>query len=191
MFVTLKKDYLGQKAGATLDVHEEPVAKSLIEQGIAEAVQGDPYGPLMARAVQSSVEALSRNLDSVINKALEEFARAQGKSHKGAVPALFGDQPPGDPNHCFGDFCLCVATGNRKRLEEHYQSAWVPAAGARKAPLGEASGSTGGYTVPPDFYRQLLALVSELAIFRPRAWVQPMASATPEFPNPIASAGPG
>jgi hypothetical protein len=55
MFVTLKKDYLGHKAGATLDIHEEPIAKSLIDQGICEALQGDPYGPLMAKAVASSI----------------------------------------------------------------------------------------------------------------------------------------
>lgn len=42
MFVTLKKDYLGHRAGATLDIHEEPVARSLIEQGVAQALEGDP-----------------------------------------------------------------------------------------------------------------------------------------------------
>jgi HK97 family phage major capsid protein len=185
MFITLKKDYLGHKAGATLDVHEEPVAKSLIEQGVAEAVQGDPYGPLMARAVEASVTTLGRQLDAVINKALEEFARAQGKSRKNAAAALFGEQGEGDPRHCFGDWCLCIATRNHKRLTEEYGSALVDHKGdkvSQKAPLGEASGSTGGYTVPPDFYQQLLALVAENAIFRPRAWVQPMASATLQFP---------
>jgi hypothetical protein len=45
MFVTLKKDHLGHKAGAALDVHEEPIARSQTEQGVAEAVQGDPYAP--------------------------------------------------------------------------------------------------------------------------------------------------
>ena len=115
MFVTLKKDYLGHKAGATLDIHEEPIARSLIEQAIAEAVQGDPYGPLMAKAVQSSVEALTKNLDSVINAALKEFADAQGKSRKNAVPAIFGAGPQsegGDPKKNFGDFCVAVARGD-------------------------------------------------------------------------------
>jgi hypothetical protein len=59
VFVTLKKDYLGHKAGATLDIHEEDVAKTLVAQGIAEALAGDPYGPLMAKAVEASVTALS------------------------------------------------------------------------------------------------------------------------------------
>jgi len=37
MFVVLKKDYFGQKAGTTLDI-DEPHTKSLLEQGIVEAV---------------------------------------------------------------------------------------------------------------------------------------------------------
>jgi hypothetical protein len=48
MFAVLKKDYFGQKAGTTLDI-DEPHTKSLLEQGIVEAVKGDPYGPLMAK----------------------------------------------------------------------------------------------------------------------------------------------
>jgi HK97 family phage major capsid protein len=51
-----------------------------------------------------------------------------------------------------------------------------------KAAMSESSGSAGGYTVPPDFYRQLLTIISDSAIVRPRAWVQPMASATLQFP---------
>ena len=41
---------------------------------------------------------------------------------------------------------------------------------------------TGGYTVPPEFYRQLLAIIEEQTFIRPRAFVQPMASATLQFP---------
>ncbi len=46
---------------------------------------------------------------------------------------------------------------------------------------GESSGVTGGYVVPPDFYQQLLAIATEAATLRQRAFVQPMASATPQF----------
>jgi HK97 family phage major capsid protein len=48
--------------------------------------------------------------------------------------------------------------------------------------MGEASGTTGGYTVPPDFYPQLLAINAEENIFRQYGFVQPMASATLQFP---------
>jgi HK97 family phage major capsid protein len=194
MFVTLKKDHLGHKAGATLDIHEEPVAKSLIEQGVAEALQGDPYGPLMAKATEAAVSGLTKNLDAVINKALEEIAKAQSKSRKNAVPLIFGDGGEGDPSRSFGDWCLQVAIlGSQKagpkakaaaaeKLEKVYkspQSDWSP---ETKAALGESSGVTGGYIVPPDFYQQLLAIAAEDSTFRQRAFVQPMASATLQFP---------
>jgi hypothetical protein len=142
VFVTLKKDYLGHKAGATLDIHDEGAARALGAQGIAEALASDPYGPLMAKAVEASVTALSKQLDTISNKTLEVFARAQGKSNKNAIKANFGEGGQGDPQHNFGDFCLAVAAKNLKRLEEHYKTFQVDHAGARvKAALGEASGS--------------------------------------------------
>jgi hypothetical protein len=49
MFVVLKKDYFGHQAGTTLDI-DEPHIKSLLDQCVVEAVKGDPYGPLMAKA---------------------------------------------------------------------------------------------------------------------------------------------
>jgi HK97 family phage major capsid protein len=180
MFVTLKRDYLGHRGGATLDIHEEAVAKSLIEQGVAEAVQGDPYGPLMAKAVESSVQALTKNLDSVISAALKQFADTQAKSRKNAIPAIFGEHQDGDPKKNFGDFCCAVARGDRNYLEKHYGSTFN--AWQSKAALAEASGVTGGYTVPPDFYRQLLSIVEENSFIRQRAFIQPMASASLQFP---------
>jgi hypothetical protein len=52
----------------------------------------------------------------------------------------------------------------------------------QKAALGESSRVTGGYIVPPDFYNALLSLAAEENTFRQRAFVQPMASATLQFP---------
>ncbi|MBM3997788.1 MAG: hypothetical protein FJ303_27140 [Planctomycetes bacterium] len=63
MFVTLKKDYLGHRAGAMLDILEEPIVKSLVEQGIAEATQGDPYGPLMAKAMEATIASATATHD--------------------------------------------------------------------------------------------------------------------------------
>jgi HK97 family phage major capsid protein len=48
--------------------------------------------------------------------------------------------------------------------------------------MGESSGASGGYIVPPDFYQQLLAIAAEDNTFRQYAFVQPMASATLQFP---------
>ena len=52
----------------------------------------------------------------------------------------------------------------------------------QKAALGESSRVTGGYIVPPDFYQNLLAIAAEENAFRQLAFVQPMASATMQFP---------
>jgi hypothetical protein len=101
MFVALKKDYLGHKAGATLDILEEPVAKSLLEQGVVEAVKGDPYGPLTAKAVDASIVALTKNIDQVITAAVQQMALAQTKNRKNAVPEIFGLGGEGDPNKNF------------------------------------------------------------------------------------------
>jgi hypothetical protein len=48
--------------------------------------------------------------------------------------------------------------------------------------FGESYGVTGGYVVPPDLSQRLLAIAAEAATFRTRAFVQPMASATLQFP---------
>ena len=113
----------------------------------------------------------------------------QGRRH--AVPLIFGPGGSGNPKRNFGDWCAKVATACIGRsaealaaaaaLEKEYGS--VPGDGFRtKASMAEASGVTGGYTVPPDFYQQLLRIVAENTFIRPRAFVQPMASATLQFP---------
>src|SRR5262249_30996779 len=121
-----------------------------------------------------------------IGAALKQFADAQTKSSKNAAPAIFGAAgqsagQQGDPKgRTFGDFCLAVARNDRNYLEKHYASEFRP--WQVKAALGESSGTTGGYTVPPDFYRQLQTIMEETTFFRPRAFVQPMASATLQIP---------
>jgi HK97 family phage major capsid protein len=74
---------------------------------------------------------------------------------------------------------LHVAQHDRAYLEKEYGSSFSP---WQKAAMGEASGVAGGYIVPPEFYHQLLAIASEESTFRQFAFVQPMASATLQFP---------
>ena len=62
MFIQLKKDYFGQQAGARIDV-EPPVAETLLAQGIAEAVQGDPLAPIVARSMETLLVNLIRRMD--------------------------------------------------------------------------------------------------------------------------------
>jgi len=94
----------------------------------------------------------------------------------GADPVIFGEGNDGDTHgKTFGDWLVQVATlGSPKtslqakaaaqdRIEKVYSSeynAW------QKAAMAESSGTTGGYTVPPDFYQQLLAIAAEENTFR-------------------------
>lgn len=183
MFVQLKQAFSGKAIGERIDVAEAD-AGILIKAGIAEAVQGNPIGELVEKQVGGMLESLTKGLNDTITATLKDFATAQQKSRKNAIPAIFGDNQTGDPKKNFGDFCLAVATKNYKRLEEVYKAQATDDKGnvVQKAALAEASGSTGGYIVPPDFYQQLLAIASEKALIRPRAFVQPMASATLQFP---------
>ncbi len=179
MFVELIKPFLGKAVGERLHVGAEE-GQQLIQAGIAKAVPDDPLAPIIARGIESALAGFTKGLDAVIARTLEQFADARAAARKHAVPAIFGPGHGGDPKKTFGDFLLAVARGDRNYLEKHYGSTFN--AWQTKAALGESSGVTGGYTVPPDFLDQLMSLVAELAFVRPRAFVVPMASATLQIP---------
>jgi HK97 family phage major capsid protein len=182
MFVQLLKEFLGRKVGERIDVAESD-AQHLIARQIAAPVGDDLITPAVSRALEGAFTKFTQSLDAIVAEGLKQFQNAQAQARRHGVPAIFGDGHGGDPDKNFGDFCVAVATKNHKRLEEVYKTYQVDGQGVRtKAALGEASGSTGGYVVPPEFYDRLLAVIAENAIFRPRAFVQPMASATLQFP---------
>lgn len=52
-----------------------------------------------------------------------------------------------------------------------------------KAALAEASGTTGGYLIPPQFQSELLTIQAEEAFFKPRCRVQPMNALTVQWPT--------
>ena len=145
-----------------------------------QLVAEDPISPAVQRALDGAVDRYSQSLDGALNQALKAIAEAQGQARKHAVPALFGPGGEGEPKKSFGDWALAVALNDRHYLEKHYQShfnEW-----RTKAALAEASGVTGGYTVPTEFYQQLMVLMAEESFIRPRAFVQPMGSATLQIP---------
>jgi HK97 family phage major capsid protein len=179
MFVQLKKAFLGRAAGERIDVSDAD-ARHLIDQQIAELVTDDPLGPVVARSVEQMTTRITQGLDAVINRSLKAFADAQSQARRYAVPALFGEDGSGDPRKSFGDWCLAVARNDRHYLEKHYGSKFNE--WQSKAALGEASGVTGGYTVPPEFYQQLLTIMAESTFIRPNAFVVPMGSATLQIP---------
>jgi HK97 family phage major capsid protein len=179
MFIKLTKDFLGKKAGETLHAGDEE-AQSLLASGVAMQVTDDPITPIITRGLESALGGFTKGLDGIITQTLQKFAQAQTHSRKNAVPAIFGPGGNGDPQRTFGDFCLAVARKDARYLETHYNSKFVEY--TQKAALAEASGTTGGYTVPPDFFEQLMAIVAENAFIRPRAFVVPMGSASLQIP---------
>lgn len=173
MFVQLTKDFLGHPPGKRIDVADEH-GRLLIQRGVAEGVADDPLAPLLSRAT----EQLTQRLSEGVNAALKQFADAQSQSQRVQRPILFGDQgeADGNPKKSFGDWLLHVARNDEGYLEKTYGTVRA------KAAMNESSGTGGGYLVPPEFYDGLLKVVAEQTFFRRRAFVQPMASATLQFP---------
>jgi HK97 family phage major capsid protein len=189
MFVQLTKEFMGKKAGERIDVSEAD-AQALVGQALAVPVHDDLITPAVQKAMEQAFSGFQKGLDAVISTALRQFQDAQSQARRHAVPAIFGPQGDGDPKQNFGDWLVCVARTSGKnhkaaaeasdRLEKVYGSSFSQ--WQQKAPMGETSGSTGGYIVPPDFYHQLLQIAAEQNTFRQNAFVMPMASATLQFP---------
>jgi HK97 family phage major capsid protein len=181
MFVQLKKNFQGQTPGARIDVAEAD-AQTLIESGIAEAVQGDPLAPLLQKSMEGMLANLTKTLNDTIDAALKEFAKAQTKSRKNAVPAIFGDTGEGDPKKTFGQFLLAVRHKNVQLLEEMGSKFAEWDTGQKASSMSTQTGTTGGYLVPTEFYAKLMALVTEMSIVRPRATIIPMGARTTQVP---------
>lgn len=191
MFIELTKTWQSKPPGERLDLPEAD-AKKLIEDGHAKALDHDP----IAQAIDAAMARAQKQFDAAIDAKLSQFTAAQAKSRKNAVPIIFGESSEGDPRLNFGDLCAKAAQKQFSAIEKTYSKLGVHinAAGngfvltptqqpiRKKAAMGEASGVTGGYTVPPDFYNQLLAIIEESTFIRQHAFVQPMASATLQFP---------
>jgi HK97 family phage major capsid protein len=121
---------------------------------------------------------------------LKRFQEAQEQARRNSVPAIFGAGGHGDPAHNFGDWlqhaiAACTSKGKgayeaADYLDKHYGQGEINA--RQKAALGESSGVTGGYTVPPQFAEKIMALIAEDTFIRPRAFVQPMTSASLQIP---------
>jgi HK97 family phage major capsid protein len=178
-WIELLKDTLGKKQGERLALAEADAAP-LVSAGIAKWVEDDPIQAAISRGIGGALDGFTRGLDQIIAATLKQFADAQTKSRKNGLPQIFGEGNSGDSKKSFGDWALAVARGDRNYLEKHYGSSFV--AWQQKAALGEASGVTGGYTVPPEFYQQLMTVMAEETFIRPRAFMVPMASATLQVP---------
>src|SRR5260370_39138515 len=148
MFTQLKKSYFGKQPGERVDV-EEISGKTLIEQGIDEAVQGDHLGTLIEKQIGGMLEGLSRGLNDTIQKTLEQVARGQTLSRRNAVPFIFGDGGAGNLQHHFGDWLLHVAQNDKAYLEKEDGSGFSP---GRKGALGEGFRLVCGDNLPAELF---------------------------------------
>lgn len=121
-----------------------------------------------------------------INETLGRFREAREGARRFHADAI-GEGV--NPSRCFADFLARVWDDDRGGLEKvygpcHNHDGHHP---VTKAALSESGGATGGYLVPPDIRYDLMKDVAEDALFRPRALVVPMASATCDLSLPDAT----
>ncbi|NBO91665.1 MAG: phage major capsid protein [Planctomycetia bacterium] len=181
MFVQLNRDFVGRKAGERLDLSDTD-ANALIATGTASPLADDPLGPLFQASLDRALAGVAGQVQSSVESALQGFAQAQTKSRKNALPAIFGPGTAGDPKRTFGRFLLAVRHGDRKALDD-MGSRFVEWDVEQKAALSTQGGTTGGYLVPTEFHGELMRLVSERSVVRPRATVLPMATREMEVPT--------
>lgn len=183
MFVTLKQDYFGQKAGCQIEVVDE-VGNALIAKAIAETPNNNALNELMSKSLEGVLTNMTKTLNDTVDASLKAFSANISKSHKNGTAAIFGDGNKGDPNKTFGKFLLAVATKNFKVLEEMGSTfnAWDEGVG-KKAAMSTQTGVNGGYVVPTEFYDKLMSLVAEKSIARKRANVITMTARSCQIPT--------
>jgi HK97 family phage major capsid protein len=103
----------------------------------------------------------------------------------------------GDKTRTFGDFLKQLAIqANRNstrgeleraqdRISNLYRSEFRPWDGTRSQEvrdMAQSAGTTGGYLVPTDYYKELMQVAAEVAIVRPRATIINMTTDVIEIP---------
>jgi hypothetical protein len=96
MFVQLQKEFMGRKVGERIDVSDSD-GNLLVKDGVATPVHDDLITPAVQRAMEQAFGGFQKGLDAVIQTALKQFADAQTRSRRHAVPAIFGEHGDGDP----------------------------------------------------------------------------------------------
>ena len=153
---------------------------ALRTSNVAEPVKDDPLGPIITRGLEDALGTFSRHLDEIITATLQKYAQTLTLSRKNGAPSSSAREGGDVKGKSFGDFLLGVARNDAKYLARHYESQFNE--WQTKAALAESSGATGGYTVPIEFYQQMLTIMAENTFIRPRAFVQPTGSATLQIP---------
>lgn len=120
-------------------------------------------------------DAANKAADAALKAYLEKMAAATPPEKVGAAMTLENAPKDGSGTKSLGNFLLCVATRNEKRLREVY--------GAARTAMAEDAGATGGYLVPAQFLPKLMQVVAEKGVVRSHgAFVQPMAGRDLDIP---------
>src|SRR5262245_29676416 len=117
MWCELQKDYLGQKAGARVELDED-VGKALVSKGIAREAPNATIEELVQKSAQGMLAQFQKELETQVNGCIKQFGDALALSRKGADRRIFGDGGEGDRKKTFGAFLVAVKSGNVKALEE-------------------------------------------------------------------------
>jgi hypothetical protein len=89
MFVELTREWMGQKAGAVIDL-ADPDAIILTDGGVAKIVASDPLSPLLTKAMGSMFDGMLKAVDAAINKALADLQTAKTLPRNQAAAKIFG-----------------------------------------------------------------------------------------------------
>ncbi len=133
------------------------------------------WGPQQEAWPQERLERIAKSFDPMAawelsRKDYRGHTRGSGfAGHLKALAVHSGFSAPGMP----------PGSVSREELEKKWS---FRHSSHEKAALAESAGVTGGYTIPPDFKKELLTIAGEDDFFEPRARVLPMASLEMEFP---------
>lgn len=171
MRIKFLKTYDKFQEGAIVTL-EEKDAKRFLEFGLAEAVADpDPLESLADTIKTAVAQGFAAGASEVTNKA-----------HNGQHPANAGRIDAGesaiDKQKCLADqvkwitIAQCPNTypGRQAEAQEHLAKVYgstFRVADKQDKDMAEGSGQTGGYTVAPDYGKELLQLAHEESIVRP------------------------
>jgi HK97 family phage major capsid protein len=190
MWVELVKDFLGQKAGARIEL-DEVNAKALVSSGTAKEIVENPLDQVIQKSIGDMMTKVSGAIESAATAAVKQFASTQTLSRKNQIPAIFGSGEKGDPKKTFGAFLVAVARGDQKALEEmgsHYCE-WEHRI-ERKTDMGTNVGARGGFAVPTQHYDDIALVVMDKSIVRKRARIIEMTGRQIEIPTPNYTTAP-
>ena len=141
-FVKFNKECGEFKEGETAEI-DDKTAETLCKAGIC-AVVNDPE----AEAEDKIEKALAER----DNKIVSEITKALRADIKVKIPA----QPKDDSDKSLGDFLYCVGNTAASRPNDKREKAHNKLREGYKVTMGEGTGSTGGYTVPVEYAKELL-----------------------------------